>query len=130
MKVKSMIYSNNPTTSSCDEDIFQYECPHCRLRTYFKTEIGYLVHLDKYHNIPSNILKELDIQTFENLVFMYSWELREIHKKKKVVRLSPNERRRLRKEGILVITQSRPLGNDVHYDVSDKALNILKKMKK
>ena len=105
-----------------------YKCPYCKRTTYFDTETTLQVHLEEYHNIKSEMLEWFERRSFENLVHLYDDELHKIKSQRIIANvLDENELSRLIREGVLVIEEHGRMGKPTLYDLSEEALQVLKK---
>ena len=101
-------------------------CPFCKNDTYFDSELGQLVHLEKYHGVPSESLDWIEKKTFENMVFFYTDELHKIRSERVIDGvLDQRETTRLLREGVLIIEESGRMGGQNLYGLSEEALTIL-----
>ncbi len=86
------------------------------------------MHLDKYHNIKSEMLEWFERRSFENLVHLYDDELHKIQSQRIIADvLDEKELSRLLREDVLVIEEYGRMGKPTLYDLSEEALQVLKK---
>jgi hypothetical protein len=104
-------------------------CPYCKNNTYFESELGQLVHLEKYHGVPSESLDWIEKKTFENMVLFYTDELHKIRSEKVIGGvLGQRETTRLLREGVLIIEESGRMGGQTLYGLSEETITILNRV--
>jgi hypothetical protein len=102
-----------------------FKCPYCGKP--LESEMGFQIHLEKYHQIPSKTLDWVEKRSFENLVYLYSDELHKINSNRVIGEmLDEKERSKLIREGVLEIEELGRMGKKTIYSLSDEALKILK----
>jgi hypothetical protein len=105
----------------------EFVCPYCQRKTYFDTELGLQKHLEECHMIPSKSLDWIAKRTFENLVYIYNDELFKIQSDRMVGGfLDEREKRKLLREGVLIIEEYGRMGKPTIYRLSEEALEILR----
>ena len=93
------------------------------------TELGYLAHLEEYHDIYSETLEWIKMRTIENIVHIYKDEFRKIMENGRINNyFNKKVRSRLLKEGILIIEEHGRMGKPTIYKLSDEALSNLMKI--
>jgi hypothetical protein len=104
-----------------------YICSFCN--SHFKTELGYLGHLEEFHDIQSEPLEWIKTRTFENLIHIYRDEFRKIMENGIIYNyFNKKVRSRLLKEGILIVEEYGRMGKPTIYKLSDEALSNLIKI--
>jgi hypothetical protein len=104
----------------------ELRCPHCENDTYFDSELGLQVHLEKYHGVLSESLSWIEKKTFENMVHFYTDELYKIRSERVIGGvLDQRTTTRLLREGVLIIEERGRMGSQTIYRLSDETLDIL-----